>query len=132
MPRLRLLVVDDNDEDVALLKHAFAVQGVAADFVRATDGPEAVEACANGRGLSFHVIVLDHYLPKMNGGEVALRLKEMGIIPGVPVVLFTAHLPPAQEAQLKEVGTLIFVEKPNDFDGFCQVVSRIVDLGPTL
>jgi|SRR5215471_10969227 len=131
MASLRLLVVDDNGEDVALLKHAFDVQGLAVDIVRASDGVEAVQLCGGEKGQSFHVILLDYHLPKMDGGQVAVRLKEMGVIPGVPVVLFTSHLPPAQQAQLKEAGSLTFVEKPNDFTGFCAIATRIADLGPS-
>jgi CheY-like chemotaxis protein len=131
MASLRLLVVDDNGDDVALLKHAFGAQGLTAEIVRASDGVEAVQLCSDGKGQSFHVILLDYYLPKLDGGQVAVRLKEMGVIPGVPVVLFTSHLPPVQEAALKGTGSLTFMEKPTDFTGFCAVATRIADLGPS-
>jgi CheY-like chemotaxis protein len=71
VPRIRALVVDDNEdisEPLALLLRRNGYE-----TVTASSGFEAIEKCGAG---DFDVIISDIGMPRMNGYELAKKLRE--------------------------------------------------------
>jgi PAS domain S-box-containing protein len=105
--RLRILVVDDNRDAADSL--AMLLEMLGNDVHTAHDGLEAVGAAA-----AFHpdVVLLDIGLPKLNGYEVAQRIREM---PGGAKVLLVALTGWGQEEdrrRTKEAGFDQHMTKP--------------------
>jgi DNA-binding response OmpR family regulator len=83
---LRILYVEDNENDFLLFRHALQKSNVARDishFVRAEDALEALEADRSG----FDVIVADQRLPGMSGLDLCTELTERNL--SIPLVLLT-------------------------------------------
>lgn len=80
---LRVLIVDDNRELVALLFDYLEPLGHALDA--APDGLTGLQLATTG---GYDVIVLDWMLPRLNGPEVLTRLRENGCT--TPVLMLTA------------------------------------------
>ncbi|HXP74039.1 MAG TPA: response regulator, partial [Stellaceae bacterium] len=83
LPRVRILVVDDDDEfreslSLNLMDEGFGVTTFA-------DGPSALEHLAAGE--SVDVILLDWRMPGMNGLEVLRELRQRGVM--TPVIFLT-------------------------------------------
>jgi two-component system LytT family response regulator/two-component system response regulator AlgR len=84
---IRVLVVDDRSQDIALL--ARTIEALASDVSvvgTATDGPEAI---ALAEKEDFDVAVVDYRMPGMDGLAVAERLKSLH--PDSKVVILTAY-----------------------------------------
>jgi two-component system, OmpR family, response regulator len=82
---IRILVVDDRAQDIALL--ARTIQALANDVevvATAGSGAEALEITA-----PFDVAVVDYRMPEMDGLELATKLKERD--PDVKIVILTAY-----------------------------------------
>jgi two-component system response regulator FixJ len=98
-------VIDDDDAVRRSLAFLFASAGVDAQTY---DSPGAFLEAAGG--LTGGCIVTDVRMPEMNGIELMLRVREMGV--HLPVVVITGHgdVPLAVEAM--KAGASDFLEKP--------------------
>ena len=103
----RLLVVDDNAQNVELVTALMQVEGY--EVVAAANGLEALDKVA---ALSPDVILLDVMMPKLDGYEVCRRLKAQPATRLVPIVMLTAM--GAEDARIRgiEAGADDFITKP--------------------
>lgn len=76
----RVLVVDDNPDDLATFQRA--VRGLDIDLDTAGSGREGLKKALEG---AYQLFVLDYNLGDMTGTEILLRLKEAGF--GQPVLI---------------------------------------------
>jgi signal transduction histidine kinase/CheY-like chemotaxis protein len=85
-PRLRVLVVDDNDDAAELIAVALATKGH--ETATASDGPSALEAVT---WFKPHVAVLDIGLPAMDGFELGRRIRELPELGAVRLIAVTGY-----------------------------------------
>src|SRR3954467_2213827 len=83
--RYKILVVDDHEDNVELLRARLEARGY--EVFGANDGFEALE-CAER--IIPDLILLDVMMPKMDGMEVVRRLKANKNLPFIPVIMQTA------------------------------------------
>ncbi|MBI3527062.1 MAG: response regulator [Betaproteobacteria bacterium] len=105
----RILVVDDNQANVDILRARLAAQGY--DIVTATDGEEALTA------VSKHLpdlVLLDVMMPKLDGIEVCRRLRADSTLPFIPIVLVTAKSDSKDVVAALEAGGDEYLTKPVD------------------
>src|SRR6266568_1357703 len=105
MPRVRILVVDDDDEfreslSLNLMDEGFAVTTFA-------NGPAVLEHLAAGE--SADVILLDWRMPGMNGLEVLRELRQRGVM--TPVIFLTALSDDIYEEAALVGGAVDFIDK---------------------
>ena len=81
----RILVADDNEANLDILRTRLATQGY--EIVTAIDGEEALDAA---RKYQPDLILLDVMMPKRNGFEVCRLLKADTTLPFMPIILVTA------------------------------------------
>ena len=81
----KILVVDDEPEILNLMKIILSAVGY--ETVTAVDGPEAIERTIAERP---HLILLDLWLPKMNGIQVMKYLQRDDRTSSIPIILVTA------------------------------------------
>jgi CheY-like chemotaxis protein len=87
-----ILCIDD--EPKVLMTRKMILQSGGYEVVTAASGPEGFLAFVSRRP---DVVVLDFYMPEMNGAEVAQLMKTVD--PTVPIVLLSASLEVPDEAQ---------------------------------
>jgi class 3 adenylate cyclase len=80
-----ILVVDDNEANVDILETRLKKQGY--DVIAAGDGEAALARAKSDRP---DLILLDVMMPKLDGFEVARRLKADPTLPLMPIILVTA------------------------------------------
>jgi len=85
MPK-KVLIVEDNEDNRELVVKVLRNKGY--EMVQAADGEEALEKAVAERP---DLILLDISLPKLDGYEVAKRLKSMEEFQEIPIIAFTAH-----------------------------------------
>ena len=83
---LRILLVEDDEFDVAVFRRAFRKSGVPCEIVRCRRGEEALEGLQI-TGLELDLLVTDHKLPGMTGLELSKLLLENK--PSFAIVLLT-------------------------------------------
>jgi adenylate cyclase len=104
----RILVVDDTPQNVRLLEAVLTGHGY--DVVSAATGEEALKAVADTRP---DLVLLDIYLPDIQGHEVCQRLRADPATAFLPVVMITAE-GARERLPAIESGADDFVTKPFD------------------
>lgn len=105
----RILIVDDEIAIVDILK-SFLEEKEHMVFT-AYDGVEAVEVTKRERP---HIILLDIYLPKMDGIQVLKAVREFDDTIGIIIMTGFREKDVAQEAL--KLGAFDYINKPFDFD----------------
>jgi CheY-like chemotaxis protein len=107
----RVLVVDDNRENVELLVFLLRVFGH--EPIAASSGAVAVEIAARE---PIDVVLLDIQMPEMNGLETARALQALPSMADVPLVAVTAIAMPGDRELILDAGFTGYIAKPIDVD----------------
>jgi serine phosphatase RsbU (regulator of sigma subunit) len=118
----RILVVDDLQANVDLLKGMLRIAGYAS--VESTTDPTAV--CELHRANRYSLILLDLQMPGMDGFQVMEGLKEIEEGGYLPVLVITAQ--PAHKLRALEAGAKDFVSKPFDLAELRARVHNILEV----
>jgi two-component system cell cycle response regulator DivK len=103
----KLLIVEDNQDNRELAIKVLKNKGY--EIVEAVDGEEAIEKAISEKP---DLILLDISLPKLDGYEVAKRLKSMEEFREIPIVAFTAHAMKGDREKVIVVGFEGYISKP--------------------
>lgn len=103
-PRDIILVIDDDPAVLASLKFALEIEGFAVEAFRSAE-----ELLARQSALVSACLVVDYWLPGMDGVELVSRLRARGV--ETPAFLITTDPPPHIRHRAAEAG-LAIVEKP--------------------
>jgi adenylate cyclase len=113
----RILIVDDNSENLDILRTRLAIHGYA--ILTADNGEEALTLA---REQQPDLILLDVMMPKMDGFEVCRRLKADPALPFMPIILVTAKADSKDIVAGLEAGGDEYLTKPVDQAG---LVARV-------
>ena len=108
-PKPTLLIVDDEERNIRLLKGLLAPQNF--NLREAINGEEALRRIAEEPP---DMVLLDVMMPKINGFEVCRRLKQDEKTKTIPVILVTALSEKQHRVQALEAGADDFISKPVD------------------
>ena len=126
----KILLVEDNPDDVALTMRALKSHNITNDVVVAQDGVEAIDYLFGAKdrpaGADLPaVVLLDLKLPKINGMEVLQRIRSEERTKLLPVVILTSSDEERDRLRSYQSGCNSFVRKPLDFSEFAQTVARL-------
>ncbi len=107
MTRKTILVVDDEEDILELLRYNLAREGFRVET--AATGEQALKKAIS---LLPHLVLLDLMLPGMDGLEVARRLKDDDRTREIPIVMLTAKGEEADIVAGLELGADDYVVKP--------------------
>ena len=107
-----ILVVDDNPDKLHLIEAALSLAGY---LVRtASDGVEALAAIESYQP---DLVITDVMMPRMNGYELAQRIRSNPVTKFIPVIMQTAAGRRAEDLRrANEVGALGYITDPTDLD----------------
>ena len=120
-PSKKILVVEDNQDSRELVVKILKNAGY--QIIEAVDGEEALEKVSIEEP---HIILMDISLPKLDGYEVAKRLKDKEEFKHIPIVAFTAHAMKGDKEQCLKVGMDDYISKPIRADKLGKLLSKYV------
>lgn len=128
---LQLLLVEDNQGDIYLLKESFSITGSEVDIIEARDGITAF-------GLLFpekeedrikpDLVMLDLNVPARSGKEIIKKIRENEATSGLQLVIWTSAENPEDKEYCRQYGVKEFFIKPQGFDELCQLAGKITEL----
>jgi PAS domain S-box-containing protein len=117
---MRVLVVDDNVDSAESMAVLLRLYGH--EVRLAHDGEAALE---EARSFKPDVIFLDLSLPKMDGYEVARRLRQEPATSGMTLVAMTGYGHEEERRRTQEAGFYSHLVKPVDFDLLRELLSSL-------
>jgi len=103
----RVLIVDDSDEQVRLLKRVLVADGCECDTI--ADGRRAYDAAL---AMAPDAILLDVELPHLDGLSICRQLKNMPETALIPVLIMTGQVGSQHHLAALEAGADDFLPKP--------------------
>lgn len=124
-----ILCIDDDPDDIAMLKEAFQSLGVAYEMEEAHNGEEGVAALRrmNETKRLPCLIVLDINMPKMDGREAFNAIRKESRFGDIPVVIFSTSSSPMDKLFFSRKSVEYFV-KPIDFKKLSDVASAFLKI----
>ncbi|MFT7156416.1 MAG: chemotaxis family two-component system response regulator Rcp1 [Parvicella sp.] len=126
---IKLLLVEDNPDDVVLIKFAFNEQKVNCDIFWTKDGVEAENFL---KKLDKYVdvptpdiVILDLNLPKKNGFSVLKFIKSSPVLKELPVIVLTTSTNPDDIRKCYAGHANCYIKKPSDLQGFLEIIGNV-------
>jgi len=127
----RILLVEDNPNDVELSLAALGEQDLARHVDVARDGAQALDYLhrrgkfANRSPGNPAVILLDLKMPKVDGLEVLAQVKKNDQLRFIPVVMLTSSREERDLVESYKRGANAYLVKPIEFEQFVEAVKRL-------
>ena len=128
----KILLVEDNQDDVELTRRAFKKNRIQNEIIVMNDGQAAVDYLLN-RGKyannEMHhlpaVVLLDLKLPKLDGFEVLEAIRSNEATRLLPVVILTSSNEEQDIINGYKCGANSYVRKPVIFEEFIEAVAKL-------
>ncbi|MBI3098886.1 MAG: response regulator [Planctomycetes bacterium] len=126
-----ILLAEDDERDVELTLEALGQYHLANDVVVVRDGAEAMAYLlregpqADRPEGNPALVLLDLKMPRMDGLEVLLRMRDTPSLKSVPVVILTSSREERDLVEGYRLGANAYVVKPVDFGQFVEAVKEI-------
>ncbi len=129
--RPRILLAEDNEGDVFLVRRALHKKGLSHELVVTHNGEEAL-AWLDGHSGEEHrdtapdLILLDLNLPRVDGAQVLSHVRKSDTFSCTPVIVLTSSDSPKDRQMAMDLGANIYFRKPTDLASFMDL-GRIIE-----
>jgi CheY-like chemotaxis protein len=127
----RILIAEDNANDVELTIEALAEYNLTNDVVVARDGAQALDYLyrrgqyAERQMGNPAVVLLDLKMPKVDGLDVLRQVKSDPLLRTIPVVVLTSSREECDIVASYDLGVNAYVVKPVNFHEFVDAVKEL-------
>ncbi len=121
----KVLLIEDNDDDVLMIKRGFKKGQIKNELHRVSNGEEAYEYLQKVKLSEIQLIILDLNMEVMNGFEFLEKRQTMPEINKIPVVVLTSSSRKQDIDKSYKLGANSYVEKPLDPVKFMEAIMSI-------
>jgi CheY-like chemotaxis protein len=130
LERWNIVLVEDHDPDVFLIKEALAAHRIDCEITHFRDSEEAVKRLCSGGPTDLipvpDLILLDLNMPRIPGIEVLKCIRETVRLSEVPVAILTSSHSPVDRREAAMAGATIYIRKQPVLDEFLETVGATV------
>ena len=112
--RPKIVLIEDNQDDILLIKEALNEQTIESDLVIFNDGGPAIDYFLNENLVLPDLILLDLFLPHVQGTEVLKHIRNNENLKNVPVLIFSCSEEHNDLLQSYQYGANSFIRKQLD------------------
>jgi CheY-like chemotaxis protein len=123
----RVLYVEDNDDNVYMLKLRFELL----DSFEILVAENGETGCAMALSEQPDIIIMDLDMPVVDGWEATRRLKSNPATQAIPIIALSAHAMAGSRERALAVGCDEFDTKPVDFEQLIKKVQLLANRRPT-
>ena len=121
----KILIIDDDTDDVEILSDAFSKSGVeSVHYVHSAMEAFIYLERLKGEDLP-KLIVTDMYLPGITGAEFLTDLKKMQPYKHIHVIVLSTIKSIVEIERYKQMGAVDYVQKPSSYEEYLQVAQSI-------
>lgn len=124
----KILIIDDDTDDVEILSEAFTQSGVeSVHYVHsAIEAFIYLQSIENKEDLP-KLIVTDLYLPGITGAEFLADLKKMDKYKHIHVIVLSSIKSEKEIERYKQLGAIDYLTKPSSYEEYIKVAKNIAD-----
>lgn len=125
---IHITLADDDEDDRLFFTDAFNEIKVNTKVNTFNDGVELMDYLNDENTLLPHVLFLDLNMPRKNGIECLLEIKQNPRFKDIAIAIYSTS---SSEDHIEETfvnGANIYIKKPNDFNTLKKVLSEVVTL----
>jgi two-component system, response regulator len=124
---IRVMLVEDNPEDVAFTKRVLKFNKLDRDMLLATSGREALRILTKlaKEGEILDLILLDINLPDISGIELLTKIKKDPRLSSIPVVILTGSNEDEDIQKCYDLGAGSYLVKPISNDALMLVIDTL-------
>ncbi|HEY8227613.1 MAG TPA: response regulator [Pyrinomonadaceae bacterium] len=122
---LKVLIVEDSPDTLALLKTIFIQEG--AQVITATTAAEAISVL---KKTIPHVILSDIGMPDIDGFDLLLKIRDMPHLGDVPAIAISGYASESDRKHALTVGYCALLAKPVDVDALFEIIQSLGILVP--
>ena len=126
-PTFRILLIEDNEADVYLLRKALSDAGLSYELIVIADGAEAIDYVC-GDNPAPDIAILDSNLPKHPGLDVVGAMRSTPRLKALPIVALSSCWMPRDLAEMERFGVARCITKPASLEEFLQIGGAVSDL----
>jgi two-component system, cell cycle response regulator DivK len=125
MPKIRILIVEDNEDNQELMR--FLLERAGYDVISVENGLEGVEAARREKP---DIILMDLSLPELDGWSAARQIKADAELKSTPLIAVTAHTLPGDRRKALDAGFDSYISKPINIHMFDITVGKVLEQKP--
>ena len=132
MNNRKILLVEDNPDDIELTLRAFRKNNIKNEIIIKRDGAEALDFFFGKDGVAVNncndlpiLTMLDLKLPKIDGLDVLKKIRSDKRTKLIPVVILTSSNEQSDLLSGYELGCNSYIRKPVDFNQFTDTVKQL-------
>jgi len=127
--RKRVLLADDDVDDVLLFKEVFSDLPSDEYELITVDHGEAVMTFLDDTSDDTrlpHLIILDQNMPLMTGKETLEKLKASARYNAIPVVVYSTYNDKSFIEECSALGVQAVVSKPDSYEGYIHMINNLL------
>jgi CheY-like chemotaxis protein len=122
-----ILCVDDDEDDLLLIKEIIESQGHSLEIREAGNGWDALNFLQSSlqRNQLPCLIIMDMNMPRMDGKQAISKIKENEELAKIPIVVFTTSSNTTHQKYFESQG-IRFITKPFDYKVFMEEIIKFL------
>jgi CheY-like chemotaxis protein len=125
---INICLADDDEDDRLFFTDAFDELRINTKVKTFNDGVELMNYLNNEDSILPNVLFLDLNMPKKNGVECLLEIKQNEKFSDIAIAIYSTS---SSEEHIEETfvnGANIYIKKPNDFENLKKILSEVVTM----
>jgi CheY-like chemotaxis protein len=126
-----VLLVEDNEDDVILTRHAFEKISIPIELQHACDGVEALEILRHDNSYADSprpdIILLDLNMPRMDGRQLLAEMKQDERLKQIPIVILTTSESENDVCHAYRKYASAYMAKPIELNQFQENIQRFAE-----
>ncbi|MBQ0908218.1 response regulator [Flavobacterium sp. F-328] len=125
---INICLADDDEDDRLFFTDAFEELKMKTNVMTFNDGVELMDYLNDGDSILPNVLFLDLNMPKKNGVECLLEIKQNEKLNDIAIAIYSTS---SSEEHIEETfvnGANIYIKKPSDFEDLKKILSEVVTI----
>ncbi len=123
--RKNVFLVDDDRDDREIFIEALAEIDNSFTCFTAENGEDAINKL-HANAFAPDYIFLDLNMPRMNGRECLVEIKNIKRLVNIPVIIYTTSSLQKEKEELVKLGASTFITKPANFRELCHSLKQVL------
>lgn len=123
-----IIIADDDLDDQLLVKKAFKKNNFDIPLTFVDNGEELISFFIDNPSIDLpSFILLDLNMPKKNGKDCIIELKQSARLKNIPIVMFSTSSQIEDIEHTYDLGASSYIHKPTDFEDLKKIVNTLGD-----